>query len=400
MTIHTTIRLFLLLTFLRAFGAGMIFPVYVPYLLHNGLTIFEVSLVNSVFFWGQFLFEIPTGILADKFGRRGSVLTAWMMNSISMLLFGFSGSMPWFMAAELIDAVGCTFASGAFDAWITDQLRSLGHSERMSKLFAKSRFIEALAICVGAPIGALLLQWSPQAPWILSACATFTATGVASYMMHEDLGYRANAHDMGTPVHPADSMLGALRWSLQNTQLKYMFIVTTVFTAAIAVPNIQWVPLVQEALGGEQWNGAFYVAITLCIMFGLKVVVPRALVFAGSDEHALRLLYSSTGVVITAIGVALWFLDGWLCTVMSIGGFLAHEACRGAIAPLRDGFYSHHFPPKYRATLLSIASLSHHIGGGVGLLCFGLIGSYSAAAAWLIAGTLLAGIALRVPIQK
>src|SRR5919106_4441457 len=75
-----------------------------------------------------FLFEVPTGVFADTFGRRRSVVTGFLLMGCG---FALEGAIPEFatvLAAQAVWGVGYTFISGALEAWIADEApeRDLG----------------------------------------------------------------------------------------------------------------------------------------------------------------------------------------------------------------------------------------------------------------------------------
>ena len=68
-----------------------------------------------------FLFEVPTGVFADTYGRRRSVITGCILMGCG---FALEGAIPEFiavLAAQAIWGVGYTFISGALEAWIADE---------------------------------------------------------------------------------------------------------------------------------------------------------------------------------------------------------------------------------------------------------------------------------------
>ena len=61
---------------LYTLSAALIWGVNTLFLLDSGLDIFEVFVANAAFTAGMFVFEIPTGVLADTAGRRASLLSS------------------------------------------------------------------------------------------------------------------------------------------------------------------------------------------------------------------------------------------------------------------------------------------------------------------------------------
>lgn len=85
----------------------------------------KIFLLQSVFMLSVFLFEIPTGFIADKYGRKVSIILGGICGSISMMIFGLINNYFMFFIAEAIGALGVTLFSGADKALIYDTLISI-----------------------------------------------------------------------------------------------------------------------------------------------------------------------------------------------------------------------------------------------------------------------------------
>lgn len=394
MTIHATIRLFLLLTFLSQLGIGMVIAVYVPFLIRHGLTIFEMNLINCVYFGVQFVCEVPTGVIADRFGRKYSYVLACFLKGIGIGIYGFSTTVPMFMLSEAVDAVGATCVSGAFEAWITDQLRSLGFTGNMRTIFAREEFIMRVAQCIGAPLGMYLLLHDMSLPWIIAGGLLILTGVIAALFMKEDRSYATalptEDHD-ATPesVIPV-TMWGMVLWCLRHPHLRYVVVVSTVMYFSFAAPNMQWLVLCTQALGTDAWSGWIVIGIHLTTILGLLLM--RRLVQQIVDAaHVLRILFVCAG-----LGIVLTPLMPTTLTMFLM--FFIHEVFRGGIDPVRRSYCTLHIPSRQRATLGSVLSLTHHVGGGIGLLVCGAIGTWSIPVAWVLAGGLLIFAALRTKI--
>ena len=99
-----------------------------------------------------FLFEVPTGVLADTYGRRRSVITGCILMGCG---FALEGMIPRFIAvltAQAVRGVGYTFISGALEAWIPneDPNRDLG------RVYLRGEQADYLGSFVGIPASVLL----------------------------------------------------------------------------------------------------------------------------------------------------------------------------------------------------------------------------------------------------
>jgi MFS family permease len=82
----------------------------------------QLVLVGTVMEAAIFLFEIPTGVVADTFGRRRSIVVSFLIQGGATILLGSVPSFPVIAAAWALWGFGYTFQSGAYEAWITDEV--------------------------------------------------------------------------------------------------------------------------------------------------------------------------------------------------------------------------------------------------------------------------------------
>jgi DHA3 family tetracycline resistance protein-like MFS transporter len=106
---------------LAGFG-GFILPIYVLYFRYYNITLFEVALLAAVFEAAVLISEIPTGLIADRFGRKLSVVLGFACFTISGLMFILFRSLTGFLVAEILFGIAEAFISGAAEALAVDSL--------------------------------------------------------------------------------------------------------------------------------------------------------------------------------------------------------------------------------------------------------------------------------------
>lgn len=103
-------------------AAGFTTPIWYLYLYANGLSYAEVAVVNAVWWTGLIAFELPTGYLADRLGRRRSLLLGTAVVVASTLAMIPAATLPAFAVVFAVWAAGQTFRTGADDAWLYDAI--------------------------------------------------------------------------------------------------------------------------------------------------------------------------------------------------------------------------------------------------------------------------------------
>lgn len=128
------------------------------------LDAFQLVLVGTVLETSCFLFEIPTGIVADLYSRRRSVLIGMFLYGIGFLM---EGALPWFatvLLAQVVWGCGDTFITGALEAWIASE----ENGKPMDKVFMRGGQVGQLATVIGVVLGTLLGNINLQLPIILA----------------------------------------------------------------------------------------------------------------------------------------------------------------------------------------------------------------------------------------
>lgn len=131
---------------------------WVALLAARGFSLVEIGIAESVFHLTSLLFEIPSGVIADVFGRRYSMILSQAMFVLSALLMAFSGSFSLVCAALALNALGYNFASGTREALAYDTLRSGGQEARYLDYSSRESAIYQLSHA-GAVLCAGLALW-------------------------------------------------------------------------------------------------------------------------------------------------------------------------------------------------------------------------------------------------
>src|SRR5262245_53795518 len=95
-------------------------PVYPLFLLSRNLDLFQINVVLSTYFLSTFLCEVPTGAVADVYGRKVSFILSCFTRMVAFILYFFADGFIDCLIAEMIDGVGFTLASGSLQAWAVD----------------------------------------------------------------------------------------------------------------------------------------------------------------------------------------------------------------------------------------------------------------------------------------
>src|SRR5436190_12480557 len=183
------IRGYLVISGLFTLSASLIWGINTLFLLHAGLSIFEVFVANAAFTAAMALFEVPTGVVADTRGRRISFLLSEATLAVGTLAYvgvaAIHGGLLLFCLAGVILGLGYTFYSGAVEAWLVDALHATGYSRELDGVFARASTVSSVAMIVGTILGGLLGQIGLSVPYLARTALLLMALAVGLRTMHE-----------------------------------------------------------------------------------------------------------------------------------------------------------------------------------------------------------------------
>ena len=143
----------------------------------------QLILVGTALEVGVFLFEVPTGVVADAVSRRRSVIIGYMLIGFGFIFEGLFPLFTTILLANVIWGVGYTFISGAREAWIADESRA----DNPGKIFLRGEQIQQLLALIGMAISVILASLTQVNVPIIVGGALFMLMGlILCFIMPED----------------------------------------------------------------------------------------------------------------------------------------------------------------------------------------------------------------------
>ena len=162
---HFAYRMYLLYYAVVSFAMALMATVSSVYYIRTvEMDAFQLLMIGFALELSVFLFEIPTGVVADLYSRKRSMAIGLLLVGCGFLL---KGMLPLFVAvltAQVLWGVGYTFLSGADQAWIADELKV----KRLEGVFLRGTQIGQVFSLLGMLAGVLLANLSLNLPLILS----------------------------------------------------------------------------------------------------------------------------------------------------------------------------------------------------------------------------------------
>jgi predicted MFS family arabinose efflux permease len=180
--IDRELRLFHVYRFLST--SYLFLPVLVKFFHDRGLDFTQIALLNTVYAVTAIVFEVPTGALADRFGRCRAMLLGALLMAIGCVV-DYEGRGFWtFALGEGLLALGMTLTSGADSAYLYDLLLSAGREQEYRRHEGSATAAKLVGAAAALVVGGFIGQHSPAATYAVSA-GVCGAAALIAFMMRE-----------------------------------------------------------------------------------------------------------------------------------------------------------------------------------------------------------------------
>src|SRR5512133_949411 len=316
---RTVQRVYLVLMLFNTLAASFIWGINTLFLLDAGLSSTAAFTANALFTAGMVLFEVPTGVVADTWGRRASYLLGPVTLAASTVLYWLAWHMQapfwaWAVTSVLL-GLGFTFFSGATEAWLVDALKFTGFKGNLESVFAKGQVVSGVAMLSGSVLGGLVGQLANLGvPHLLRALALGVNFAVA-FLYMRDWGFVPKP---GT--HPAHEMRQVLRssvhYGLGSPPVRWMMLAAP-FTFGVGIYAFYAMqPYLLELYGNER---AYSIAgLAAAIIAGAQIaggmLAPRVrrLVRRRTSALVAGLLVEVLLLVLLGLATGFWVAIGLL----------------------------------------------------------------------------------------
>ena len=329
-----------------------------------GLNALQLILVGTVLEMSVIALEIPTGVLADIYSRRLSVVVGLALTGASFIL---AGSIPVFaavLAAQVVWALGMTFGSGARTAWLADEIGT----DRLSHALVRNSQAGLVAGLAGAALSVALASLDRSWPLVVGGAIYLGLAAFASLTMTERGFRRPPAGERETFTAMWRTTRQALHVIRGRRVLILIVMVPLLFGAASEVPDRLTTPFLLQDLAMPPLGPLDPVAwfgLSSYVWLGLGFVVLEAVrrtIDSSNDRNVARALMALQALYVGSLvvfGLATAF-------PLAIAMFWLRGPVRQATDPLLSAWQNRFVPSRVRATVLSFGGQMDAVGQVLG----------------------------------
>ena len=349
----------------------VVMPVIVPLFTSHGLSMEQVFWLQSIYAGLVVCLEVPSGYLADLFGRRRSLILAGFFHGAAFTVLALADSFPLFVCFEILGALGNTFFSGSDVALLYDSEAALGREGEGTHALGRKLLWAQVGETVAALLAGALVIGGLMGPVIVNAFVAWLPLVVACTLVEPPRTVAGHDHRQNFR-----RILGVLLRGDPLLRLTFLALIAYGLATLLAVWSFQgfW-----EDLGVPLgWFGVVWAAYNLTVALtgrlahrfertrGARPVILTIAVMpiVGYGGMALGGWWLSGGGTAEApawLGSPLQSLGGMLGVIAAVAVGLAFQVGRGLNQVVVKGAMNQRVPPELRATANSLSSLGVRI---------------------------------------
>jgi len=352
-----------------------------------GLDPLEMVLVGTVLELSVFLFEVPTGIVADAVSRRLSVIIGHALVGAGFGAMVFWPVFPVILVCQVVWGFGWTFISGAYPAWLTSEVGVA----RANEAFLRGAQLGHAGSFLGIGIAIALAQVSLALPVVVGAAGIVALSVAMALLMREDHFEPAAGAERASWQAMGEVFAAGITEVRGHRLLLLMLVVAAIFgTFSEGLDRLFTPFLIGQfdfpdlgSLDTVAWWGVIAVVSSAAGL--LATTIARRRLDLGRQRRLTGVLAACLGGISVAV-LLVASLPGFFAVLAS---FWLAGALRSVYDPLMTAWLNRLLPESSRATLFSLFGQADAVGQVAG----GPVLGYAARAfgiSWALAASAVA----------
>lgn len=381
-------RLYLLMTGASSLFFTFVFAVNMVYQVERvGLSPLQLVLVGTTLEITAFLFEVPTGIVADVYSRRLSVIIGYALIGVGFLVEGLIPSFGAILVAQVLWGIGYTFTSGAHQAWITDEIGE----EKVGRAFLRSSQIGSLLGIVGTVIAIAIGSTYINLPIVLGGVLHIALALFLVFVMPETGFQPTPREDRSTFQQMGHTLRGGIRLvRLRPALLAILGIGFFFGLYSEGLDRLGTAHLLESftlpdfaGLQPVVWLGMIGIIGGLLSAGATQIMLKRL-----NMDNTLALARASSAMSAVLIAAVLGFALAGSFALAVVANWII-GVMRSLLGPLQSTWINRYLDSNVRATVISMSSQVDAIGQIAGGPPVGLVGSAFGIRAALVTSALI-----------
>lgn len=312
------------------------------------LEIYQLILIGTALEISIFVFEVPTGIIADLKSRRVSVIIGLFIVGMGFMIEALTPYFYVIFISQVIWGLGYTFISGALDSWISDETNNINIENTIITGTQFNKFFSFLGIVLAGLIGMFSLKLA-----IYLSGGLFILIGLIALFSMKEEHFTKTPHEDGFIKAYYSQLINGFRHIKKNKILRYMFIAMLFFGLYSEGIDRTFEINILDNLGFREifnipaiWILAIVAATIELTGLGILGIVKK---YAKTGKHITLWAVNFTGMMIVGILLFAFISNPYI----ALFGFLFFSFSREGTYPLLNTILIKNIPSKIKATVLS-----------------------------------------------
>lgn len=314
--------------------------VWVLYLGYKGMSLGQIGLLEGIFHVASFLFEVPTGAMADLLGRKRVLLIGRLVSIISSILMLTSNNFLWFAVSFILSAASYNLNSGSEEALVYDSMKEVKREGEYLTVNGRLNFLIEISQGVSSCIGGVLADFSFVVTYVCQILKDIVAflTG----MLFQEPNICEREEVLSVKQH-AILCMDILK---NNRELRkiliYYPVVFTFHTVTFFYGQQHF-----SDLGMNKTTIAF-----ILLLVGVVCSISALCAKTFDSIFGSRGKYIAT--ILVAVSIFGFGFENWISSILS---FMILNFANSLLYPISSNALNERIPSEQRATILSVNSM-------------------------------------------
>lgn len=335
-------------------------PILLIYLYNNGLLAFHIGILYAVREVMIYVFEIPSGVFADRYGKKTELILCFVFYILSFIVFAVGTNVIIYLFAMILFGLGEAFRSGTHKAMIMLYLDQQDRSDEKSKTYGKTRSMSMLGSTLSSLFTiALVLTTSDLRFLFFLAIIPYVMDMILIWSYPNSLNDRQESTFSWTSFWRQN--VESIKYVWKDKKLNFILIRSSSYQAMFKILK-DFIQLILVAVPISYFLFSGYTAEDHTNIYSAMMYAVIFLISAVTTRNAFRLLQFSNHEGLTAL---MWGLSGIASLMIGIFtsnllvvflGFVFLYVFLNIRKPLMVEVIGDHTEPTRRASVLSIDS--------------------------------------------
>ena len=326
----------------------LIFPVYAIMMGEHGVSPIQLSILFFVWSTSALIFEVPSGVLADRYSRKRLLVAAAVIRGSAFVVWWLAPEFTGYLVGFVVWSVGSSLVSGTSESFLYDTLRAqptaVPHERAFARIYGRGMVANSLGVATALFGGGYLAESGYAWPLALSIAVPWLAAVIVAFGFVEP-------PRSGTPIHAGNrATLNAGLAELRGSRtVRYIVVMFAALVTGYGVVDEYVGPFLKEkpafSLGTV---GLVYAAAFVMRTLGMEAAHRLPL----RSLRAIALLFA-----LGAFGLAATVTVDDLWLIATLGGYFAASAAAEVLLQTR---LQNEIEGSARATVTSIAKMAQH----------------------------------------